>query len=310
MTPRRPLAGLAAALIGGVLAWCGGCDANFFEDPDPDDRTEWGTHDLDEAWCVGNGDGEITFDEVVAAPELGIASFFTVNVGGSTAVWDEPSGFEGNDGVWTWDLSATDPAADELLSVGPQALSGLWYESYYPADAFTALLDGPSRMWGVYRLDPDVQALMLLGVAAEDPGDVLVYDPPVPSLRFPLADGDAWSAEDAEAVGVVDGEAYPQDLGPEGIVTLIHTYDHEVVGAGRVMLPIGDLDVVRLQVIHRQEAYNSIAGLFAADSFRATLFVSECLGVVARVRSTTDEVDPEFQDATELLRLGFEPELL
>ena len=43
-----------SAATGGALAWCGGCDANFYEDPDPDERTECGTHDLDEAIKLGD----------------------------------------------------------------------------------------------------------------------------------------------------------------------------------------------------------------------------------------------------------------
>jgi len=101
VTALRATRGLAAMMACGLAGWCAGCGGNFYEDPDPDTRTEWGTTDLDEAWCVGNGDGEITFDEVVAAPELGISSFFTVNRGGTVATWDEPSGFEDKNNIKT-----------------------------------------------------------------------------------------------------------------------------------------------------------------------------------------------------------------
>jgi len=292
-----------------VSCICLGCGANFHEDPERDDRREWGQESLPEAWCVGDGDGVIDSDEVVVAPEVGVTVAFTVNT--ADVVLEEPGGATSGDSDVEWDLSPVAPGMDELLWIGPSSIADRWYAEHFPIDAFDALLDGPSRTMGIYRLDEEEDALNLLGVASEqEGGDVLVYDPPVPLLRYPLADGDAWTPEDAAAEGVVDGEVFPQDLGADGTVYLVHTYDVAVDGAGVARLPAGDLDVLRVRIEHRQEAYNSIAGLFAADSSRATLFVAECLGVVARLRSQPDEVDADFVDATEVLRLGFDLELL
>ena len=50
MTALRAARGLAAMMACGLAGWCAGCGGNFYEDPDPDTRTEWGTTDLDEAW--------------------------------------------------------------------------------------------------------------------------------------------------------------------------------------------------------------------------------------------------------------------
>lgn len=301
----RGLTAFAAFAAG----WSVGCGANFHEDDDHDDRQQWGQVALPEAWCSGDGDGVIGLDEVVVEPDLQVSATFTVNGPGTTALLDQPGGVE-EDGVRVWDLSFVEPDRDDVTSVGPRSLGGRWYEGLYPADAFDALLDGPAGMMGIYRLDEGDQALMLLGVASQEEGDYLVYDPPVPLLRYPLADDDAWAPEDAAAEGVVAGESYPQDLGDEGTVYLVHTYDVEVDGAGVVRLPVGDVDVLRVRIEHRQEAYNSIAGLFAADSSRATMFVAECVGVVARLRSLPDEVAPDFDEASEVLRLGFDPEMM
>lgn len=293
-----------------ALATVVGCDANFHEDPDRDDRVEWGTTELTGAACFGDGDGVVDTDELQVDPALGLGTYITVNRGGTTVTLDEPGGVDGGDGL-VWDLSTVDPDRDELLRVGPSTLSGLWYESLFPDDAFDALLDAPSAMHGIYRLDEDAGELLLLGIAEEEEeGDHLVYDPPVPLMRLPLTDGDAWEADDADVEGSVDGEVYPQDLGAEGVVSLVHTYAMEVDGAGTVRLPFGDLPALRLRVIHRQEATNSIAGLFAADASRATIYVTECLGMVARVRSLPDEVEPDFTEAHEVMRLGFDPEML
>lgn len=293
-----------------LIAVTVGCDANFYEEPVDDDRREWGGQALPTAPCSGSRDGVIGFDELMVDPDAAIVASYVVNGAGATVLLDQPGGFEETDGRFTWDLSGVDADADEVVSVGPSALEGRWYEPHFPADAFDSLLDGPSRMMGVYRLDADESALLLLGIAAEEPGDYLVYDPPVPMLRLPLGDGDSWIAADAVAEGIVGGETYPQDLGIDGVVSLVHTYSVEVDGAGVIHLPVGDLDVLRLRVEHRQEAHNSIAGLVAADSSRATLFVAECLGVVARLRSLGDEVDPDFDEAVEVLRLGFDEELM
>ncbi len=282
----------AAALLG--------CDANFYEDPVDDGRREWGGQDLPAAPCVGDGDGVVAFDEVMVDPTAAILAAYVVNRPDTSVVVAGEA----------WDLSGVDVEQDEVVSVGPASLAGRWYADHFPADAFDALLDAPSGMMGVYRLDEGESALMLLGIAAQEVGDYLVYDPPVPMLRFPLADGDAWSADDATAEGSVGGETYPQDLGIDGVVTLVHTYAMEVDGEGTVDLPIGAIDALRVRVEHRQEAHNSVAGLVAADSSRATLFVAECLGTVARLRSLPDEVDPDFSEATEVLRLGFDEELM
>jgi len=298
-------AAIVVLLSGGVA----GCGANFPEDGDPDDRVQWGQQDLPGAWCAGDADGVIDIDEVVVAPDLQVSATFTVNGAGTIAALEAPGGFE-EDGEWIWDIGEVEPGRDELVTVGPRSLVGRWYEALYPEDAFDALLDGPAGMMGIYRLDEADGALILLGVASREEGDYLVYDPPVPLLTYPLADGDAWTPEDAAAEGVVAGESYPQDLGDEGTVFLVHTYDVTVDGTGVIRLPAGDIDVLRVRVEHRQEAYNSIAGLFAADASRATMFVAECLGVVARLRSLPDEVAPDFDEATEVLRLGFDPEMM
>ena len=307
MTSALPLGLTMSAAFAAV--WSAGCGANFHEDDDRDDRRQWGQVSLPEAWCSGDGDGAIDLDEVVVEPEIQVSATFTVNGSGTTVLLDQPGGFE-EDGVRVWDLSFVQPDSDVLTSVGPRSLGGRWYEGSYPAEAFDALLDGPAGMMGIYRLDEAEEALMLLGVASQEEGDYLVYDPPVPLLRYPLADGDAWTPEDAAAEGVVGGEIYPQDLGDEGTVHLMHTYDVEVDGAGVVRLPVGDIDVLQVRIEHRQEAYNSIAGLFAADSSLATMYVAECVGVVARLRSLPDEVAPDFDVANEVLRLGFDPEMM
>ena len=301
----------ALALLASTSLTVGaGCGASFYEDPEPDDRVQWGQTDLPAAPCVGDGDGLITIDEFMVDPEVGITAWYTANRGGTEVVLDEPSGVD-VDGALTWDLTGVDPDRDELLDIAPTSLEGRWYADLFGdgADTFDALLDASSGMMGVYRLDADAEALMLLGIAAQDEGDHLVYDPPVPMLTFPLADGDAWTPEDAAAEGEVDGDVYPQDLGVDGVVSLVHTYDVEVDGEGLLLTPLGDLPVLRVRVTHRQEAYNSIAGLFAADSSRATLFVSECLGVVGRLRSVAAEVDADFDVATEVLRLGYAEEV-
>ncbi len=277
-----------------------GCDANFYEDPVDDDRREWGGQDLPAAPCVGDGDGIVGYDEVMVDTDSTLLAAFVVNQPDTTV------GLEGG----SWDLSGVVPEFDEVISVGPATLTDRWYAEHFPADAFDTLLDSPSGMMGVYRLDDAGSALMLLGIASQAPGEYLVYDPPVPMLRFPLADGDAWSSADATAEGSVGGETYPQDLGIDGVVSLIHTYSMEVDGVGALSLPIGQLDALRVRVEHRQEAHNSVAGLVAADSSRAILYVAECLGVVARLRSLPDEAEPDFTEATEVLRLGFDEELM
>ncbi len=272
--------------------------------PGPD---AWGGQQAPLAECLGNGDWVIEKDELQVAAEVGITATFLANPGGTERDLLDPAGEQGSDGRWTWFYDSPAEVGDQVHFLGAEPLEGAWYADRYPTADHHALFDVSSSTYGVHHLD---EGLILLGIASEEEGvDALSYVPSVPLLPLPLQEGDSWSVN-AAAEGLADGVVYPADGGIEGVVSLVHRWEFEVDGEGTILLPAADLPVLRLRVQLHTEAHNSVIGLFASDSQRVTLFVAECLGVVARTRSLVDELDPDYAVATEVLRFGFDPELL
>lgn len=280
----------------GAAAWLGLLACPPAPAPEPEPGT-WGSVPLPEAECVGDGDGVIEPGELVVALDAGIHARFLVNgsVGAAPDLGEPP-----------WDLAPPVRGDDLELRMSPAPVSGYWFADRFPGGEFVSLLDHATGTLGVYAWD---EGLVLLGIASTEPDETaLRYTPPVPVLPVPLRVGDSWTV-DAAAEGVADGEPFPQDLGVDGVVSLRHRYELTADAFGDAHLPAATVPVLRLRLQLRSEARNSIAGLFAADLSHARLYVAECLGVVARVRSLTDELDPDFSQATELLRFGLAQEL-
>jgi hypothetical protein len=283
---RRPAAPLLLALLLGCST----------EPPaGGDDRVAWGTSELPRAGCVGDGDGVIEEGELALAESFDLRARFLVNRPGVeqtvTDRWDLPSDPEGL-----------------LLDLGPQRLDAQWYAARFPEAQFAGLLDASEGTWGAWRLAED--GLELLGLASETPDEVaLAYSEPVRSVPLPLRVGDTWQHE-VDAEGVVDGEPVPRDLGADGVISLLHRWSFSAEERGTLPLPLGDIDTLRVRATVSTELRNSAAGLIASDVQRVDLYVAECLGVVARVRSRIDEPSADFTAAVEVLRAGLDPELL
>lgn len=262
----------------------------------PDEpRESWGTAELPAASCVGDGDGVLEPGELVYAGDLDVHARYLVNQPGVEL-----------DVADRWDLRGE---ADGLvLDLGPQPLAGRWYAARFPDAGFAGLLDASEGTWGAWRLADD--GLELLGLATEQAeGTALAYSEPVRVLPLPLAVGDSWQS-DVDAEGLVMGEPVPRDLGADGVISLRHRWDFVVEERGTLAVPLGDLDALRLRATVSTELHNSAAGLVASDVQRVDLYVAECLGTVARVRSRLDEPDADFTTAVEVLRAGLVSELL
>lgn len=274
------------------------------EEAPPVDRSDVGQEPLPAATCVGDGDGVIRADEVPAVDlSLGIRSAFLVAPSGSTL----PADWADDD----WDLTVESlpvEAGSTQVFGGPEPLDGAWFADRFPDAQWQAVIDWSTGTRGVFARDGD--DVVLLGIASTTSNHTaLAYAPPVPMFALPMAVGDDWEVA-ADAAGLADGEVYPQDLGANGVVSLVHRWTFSIDAAGPARLPGADLPVLRQDLVLRTEAYNSIAGLFAADAQRAVFLVAECLGTVARIRSTPDALDPDFLETTEILRFGLDPELL
>src|SRR5205085_4655733 len=124
-----------------------------------------------------------------------------------------------------WDLSGQPASVDDAVAVGPVALADQWYATMFPGAAFT--VDAGSGLDGVFH--QDAEALWLHGTASREPQPktLVRYADPIPVLRFPIADGDAFTVTGAIAVGAVRGLPF---VGRDRV-------DVEVAGTRRLDLP-------------------------------------------------------------------------
>jgi hypothetical protein len=190
-----------------------------------------------------------------------------------------------------WDLADEDPD-DVIVEVAAAALAGHWYADEFASGAF--VIDAGNDLEGVYHLDD--LGLWLHGLASRDPDPpagrtLLVYTAPVPVLRLPLRDGDAWTTVGTITDGELDGLPY---VGED-------TYDVAADGAGFL-----DLPYVRFDPALRIETLVEIAPAAGGvtTTRRQTSFLFECFGELARADSRPDEPDEEFTTAASLRRFA------
>ena len=146
--------------------------------------------------------------------------------------------------------------------------------------------------YGVYRKDDD--GLFMLGIVSEreDQDTKLVYEPPVPMLRFPLASGDEWSTE-THARGPLCGSWIDYDIR--------QTWASRVDAAGALHAPYGSFDhVLRVNTHIRRHLGLGVS----ATTMRTHTFVAECFTSVANVASVEGVDDPEFDRVLEIRRLA------
>ncbi|HAA55812.1 MAG TPA: hypothetical protein DCE42_13705 [Myxococcales bacterium] len=191
-------------------------------------------------------------------------------------------------GVTVWDLSGTFPAAkrvvDELLSP-----KGAWYDSDFPGITYASTLDRSLGALGLYKVASD--NVSMHGWVSEKDGDIKVtYSKPLPLFKFPLKKGLKWTAS-ATASGTFNLAVYNAS----------ETYDFEVDGVGKLKTPTGTYPVVRLRLEFSQQQYLPTVWKRTRISY---FFLSECLGVIARVDSTLYEKDKDFTEASLVKRLS------
>ncbi|MBA3451700.1 MAG: hypothetical protein H0T42_01230 [Deltaproteobacteria bacterium] len=262
------------AILVGVTA----CGVNLT--PQPENQPERPS-------CVPDRDGQITADE------LPIAYGATVAYYASPPGVTRPVTLGAANGVW--DLSAEN-RDDIVIELGPIPLKDQWYAASFPAGQF--VVDGGGNLDGIYHQDD--QALWLDGTASRDPAPanrtLIRYTQPVAVLRFPIADGDAFTTTAQIADGLVSGLPF---IGTDEVAI-------EVAGEGRVDVPYVRFSPalqVRTLVTRKPSTGTPVV------TRRNVIFLFECFGEVARAESRQDEPSPEFTTAAYLRRfaLGVTP---
>jgi len=193
-----------------------------------------------------------------------------------------------------FDLSQQFPD-DPVVAIGPVALGAQWYAASFPAGQFT--VDAGGGLDGIYHQDD--QALWLDGTASQQDGaakTLIAYPAPLPVLRFPLADGQTWTATAELAAGtIVDGLPL---IGSDELAV-------DVALGDQLEVPYVDFSpILRVRTLATRTP--STGG---AVTKRTTLFVFECFGEVARAESNPNEPNADFTNAALLRRyaLGEEP---
>ena len=286
-----------------VLVACEPFEANGLQG-DTDD-IDVDTADAAEV-CVPDGDGRVSFDEFVADPSLGINAIYTTNTPGSAVSVPSMAGTDNGDGTFSWDFGQAS-GADQSWSVAIAQPDDFWFAKYFSGATYIVGMDASESVYGAYRVNVVAERLELLGMATANEAEagLLKYEQPIVVFEFPLSYGRSWQSGRVQANGHWEGTDYPANYGLAGEVTLQHSYGFEVDRRGDVTVPLGDFDVLRLRSNQLMEAVNSLTGTFASEKMIAYFYIAECTGLVARVRSTDGETNPDFDEAAEYLRLGF-----
>ena len=254
-------------------------------------------------FCHPNHNGIIEADEVPAEAALGLVATYTVNQPGTKMTVQGLTGkFLAEEKQYTWDFTQPGPA-DIQQHESALPLSAFWFEERFPDADFAQPFSGDYL--GVYRKDE--QGLQMLGVASYEEDDtVLEYETPVTLVPFPLKLAMAWNANEVHASGVFEGDEYPVDYGLAGEVSVTHTYSFMADKRGLVSVPAGQFEVVRVYIDLTMTVWNSKSVLPVFERrVKLMLFLGECIGTVALVRSDDDETQKEFELVTEFKRLGF-----
>ena len=288
-TPARStLLRLHAIAMASALALLGasGCDDNLSI---PSRKPASGP-EVQPLACIPNLDGKIDSKELAAA--IGVPVHYVVSPPGTPRVVDL-AGKKGKGGHFAWALSS-DYADDESLVITPVLAKDQWYATSFPADAFVTPFDAGQRVDSIGRLTD--QGLQLLGLAShlEAPAEgktLLLYNPPIDLLRFPIAPGQTFVSAGQITNGTFRGLQY---AGKD-------TYEVTVDGIGSIDLPSFAFDEV-----HRVRTKVTVEpSVGAAQTQLQVSFFAECFGEVARATSAAGETNPDFTQTAELRRLGF-----
>jgi hypothetical protein len=239
---------------------------------------------------VPNLDGKIESHEVQAAIDIPIS--YLVSPAGEERPVDV-AGLLAEDGTFRWDFG-TDYASDEVAKIVPATIAGKWYEASFVPEAFVTPFDAGGSVENI--LVQDGSSLRLLGLASREPEPpegktLLVYDPPVELLRFPMQPGTEFVSVGKIVNGTLRGLPY---AGTD-------TYATQMDGVGQVFLPA--LIFTQAQRVRTHVTVAPAVG--ASTSRRQVAFYFECFAEVARATSKPDETEADFTVAAEVRKIGF-----
>jgi hypothetical protein len=228
--------------------------------------------------CVPNRDGQITADELPIALGATLPYYAATNT--QVALVPNASG--------VYDLSQ-EPANKTIVAVGPVALGTQWYAAAFPVGQF--VVDAGGGLDGIYH--QDTTALWLDGTASQQQGaskTLIVYPTPLPVLRFPLVDAEAWTATAPLPAGTeLSGLPF---LGTDTLAA-------DVTLGARLDVPYVQFSpILRVRTLVTRAPSTGTPVV----TKRTTIFLFECFGEVTRAESNVDEPNADFTTAALLRR--------
>lgn len=229
--------------------------------------------------CLPQGDGRVTRAEVPIAPGLQatflVASDVDFDTRGDAQAavrWDLEQSFAGDSKVLVTTLDPVDT----------------WYGPLFPTATYATRLAEGQDLLGVFEAKDD--GLYLLGVVSPEDGlfrTELTYDPPARLMAYPLELDTSWTSTSS-----VSGLS-------SGVLTFAsETYEGLVDARGVLSTPFADFDALR--VVLTLDRWVGAALYFDVSQ----LFVTECFGTVATLRSEAYVSGPEMTTVGELRRLS------
>ena len=262
-----------------------GCDGNGALPPEREPYSGEEEVPLD---CIPNLDGIIEADELPLVLDTEVS--YLVSPPGELRSVDIEGVGEGTTRAWDWSI---DQADDQLARIQAFSIEDRWYADRFPPDAFIAPFDDGTTETISRR---DDEGLYVLGIASRerDPATgrtLLIYDEPIPLIRFPIETGTSYSASATIEDAVFNGIPY----------AAVDTYDVEVSAVGELRLPT--LSFTQAHQVRVQLTVEPALG--ETTTVRQVSYFFECFGEVARATSQLDEPDPNFTEAAEVRRLGY-----
>lgn len=248
--------------------------------PETTDTTDTTGPDTDTIQsCLPNRDGLITRAEVPVAPNLQATYLVATDVDfdtrgdtNETPRWDLAQSFAGDTKVLVTTLDPTDT----------------WYGPLFPSATYATKLADDGDLLGVFEAKDD--GLYLLGVVSPEDGlfrTELTYDPPARLVAYPLEIDTSWTSTSS-----VSGLT-------SGVLTFAsETYEGLVDARGTLGTPFAEFDALR--VVLTLDRWVGAALFFDVSH----LFVTECFGTVATLRSESYVTGPEMTTLSSLRRLS------
>jgi hypothetical protein len=272
---------LAAACV--LLA---ACEPNVTPEPSPS------TNPLEGISCTPNLDGVIDATELPTV--IGLAVNYVASPPNVTRTVDLTGG-AASSGTYSWDFGVS-YADDDAITLQAATLGGLWFQSSFPTADFVSPIDDAGTTLGVYQSSNS--ALLLLGIASASPTPasqktLLVYQPPVVALQYPLSPGTHWTSTGVVTSGTLNGLPYDgQDLYDvtDDAIGALTLHDFLFDQVHRVRTTVTSTPSAGKQIVTRQ-----------VD------FLGECFGQVVHVVSQSNEPQADFTTAAALRRLAPSP---